>query len=267
MLALFVTHLVTVLFTGAVALFALRKNRQDGDALLLLAVALLSLPLTPLASQRLDLSHFLLAGTVSLSLFPCSLAFWMDRNRGTRDGRAVLAALLGMIAGIETLAPGLTFAIRDAFAKGLTSPASDILFLEKDGRSFPFSQPEMARRVNQLLLKLESVSKADDRLFVGPGDLRRTNYCDAFIYHFCPKLRPASYFIEMNPFSANRPNSRLAADIASADWLVLDRSWDAWDEPNRSAEYGPDVPNEIVRTEFIIVQAYGPFALFQRRHR
>ena len=71
-----------------------------------------------------------------------------------------------------------------------------------------------------------------------------------------PWLEPASYFLEMNPFSANRPNSRLAADIATADWLLLDKRWDRPTEPNLSAHEGSDLPNQIVRDRFVEVSEH-----------
>jgi hypothetical protein len=80
-----------------------------------------------------------------------------------------------------------------------------------------------------------------------------------------PQLRPASYFLEMNPFSANRPHSRLAADVSNADWLILDRTMDQWSEPNRSAEFGDDAPNRVVLTEFELVGDFGAYGLFRRK--
>ena len=53
--------------------------------------------------------------------------------------------------------------------------------------------------------------------------------------------------------------------MASAEWLVLNRAWDNWQEPNRSVEFGDDAANKIVQTEFAQVGEYGPFVLFQRK--
>ena len=108
-------------------------------------------------------------------------------------------------------------------------------------------------------------AKPGERLFVGPADLRRTNYNDTFIYHLEPQLRPATYFLEMNPFSANRPGSRLAADVATADWLVLNRRMDAWNEPNRSREYGSDAPNQVVKDQFALQGQYGSYLLLHKK--
>jgi hypothetical protein len=95
--------------------------------------------------------------------------------------------------------------------------------------------------------------------------LRRTVYCDTWIYHLFPQLTPASYFLEMNPGSANAPGSRLARDVASADWLILNRAWDEISEPNRSSEYGPDEPNNVVRTDFDLWAKYRPYLIFRNQ--
>lgn len=121
--------------------------------------------------------------------------------------------------------------------------------------------------VARMLAKLETVSSPGQRLFVGPGDLRRTNYVDTYLYYMMPELTPATYFLEMNPLSANRPRSRLAADVASADWLVLNRVYDHWYEPNRSVEYGSDAPNAVVRKDFEVCGEFGSYLLYRRKNR
>jgi hypothetical protein len=80
-----------------------------------------------------------------------------------------------------------------------------------------------------------------------------------------PQLRPATYYLEMNPGSTNAPGSRLASDVETADWLVLDRSWDYINEPNRSSEFGSDQPNQIVRTRFDLWAEYGPYLILRNR--
>jgi hypothetical protein len=115
------------------------------------------------------------------------------------------------------------------------------------------------------LNKLEKVASPGDRLFVGPADLRRTNYNDTFIYHLMPQLRPSTYFLEMNPQSANRLNSRLAADVANANWLVLTHHWDSWNEPNESVKFGSDAPTRVVQEKFQLCAQYGSYDVYRRR--
>jgi hypothetical protein len=54
--------------------------------------------------------------------------------------------------------------------------------------------------------------------------LRRTNYNNTFLYYLLSQLTPATYFLEINPLSANRPGLRLSADVPSADWLIIGSS-------------------------------------------
>ena len=132
----------------------------------------------------------------------------------------------------------------------------------RDRRFLPNIPPEQLQKVLQFL---DANSKPGERLFVGPGDLRRAFANDVFVYHLLPWLTPATYFLEMNPFSANRPNSRLASDIASADWVVLNSAWDHPREHNLSSQNGPDEPNAVVRDHFELRGQIGPFRVYYRK--
>jgi hypothetical protein len=70
----------------------------------------------------------------------------------------------------------------------------------------------------------------------------------------------------MDPGLANDEGSRLATDVASADWIVLSGLWDGWFEPNDSIEYGSDVPNQVIRDHFCEVANYedGLAVLYRR---
>ena len=69
----------------------------------------------------------------------------------------------------------------------------------------------------------------------------------------------------MNPLSANRPDSRLAADVSSSDWLVLDREIDSWKESDRYLEFQSDAPNRVVREKFELVNKFGSYLIFHRK--
>ena len=129
------------------------------------------------------------------------------------------------------------------------------------------SSSQTALELGKIFDRLDALAKPGERLFVGPADLRRTNYNDTFIYHMMPQLRPATYFLEMNPQSANRPGSRLGKDIAGADWLVLNRELDTWHEPNQSAKFASDAPMQVVRDQFELCGQYGTRDLYRRRIR
>ena len=93
---------------------------------------------------------------------------------------------------------------------------------------------EWATALRGVLSDVSAVTQPGQRLFVGPANLRRTNYNDTYIYGLLPELEPGSYFLEKNPDSANRPRSRLASDVATADVVILTTAYDGWREPNDS---------------------------------
>jgi len=242
------------------------RERDKQGARLLLATALFSVGLTFQATQRLDIVHFLFPGFLSISLLPISLVVLAQARRACHSLSAVrLLALVSVIATVQTIAPETTLVIRNAFAAAFNTSRSTAIFVAWNNRPFPFRSAQAARAAAEMFHDLETSSKAGERLFVGPADLSRTNYSDTFIYHLFPQLIPATYFLEMNPFSANRPASRLAADVRTADWLILDRSWDHWDEPNHSIEHASEAPNEVVRDEFEVRGEYGHFILLRRK--
>jgi len=115
-----------------------------------------------------------------------------------------------------------------------------------------------------LLDEINRLGGADERLFVGPRDLRFAISNDTFIYYLLPNLRPVSRYLEMNPGCANRPGSGLAADISNANWVILTSRYESWREPNASLVPGPGEPNEVVRREFCLVSQYGEWKLLHR---
>ncbi|MEY2531492.1 MAG: hypothetical protein QOI96_1577, partial [Verrucomicrobiota bacterium] len=92
-------------------------------------------------------------------------------------------------------------------------------------------------------------------------------YNNVYFYYLLPQLEPASYFIEMNPFSANRVNSRMAADIKTADWIILDTELNGFHEPNASEQAGSDAPVTAIRDYFVQVAQLNQFSIFMRRPR
>ena len=114
---------------------------------------------------------------------------------------------------------------------------------------------------------MPGASPPGESLFVGPQDLRRTNYGPTYMYFLLSELEPASYYMEMNPGTANREGSGLADDLREADWLILASEWDNWDEPNDSEDYGPSEPNEVVRDLFCLRFERGQYRLYERCDR
>jgi hypothetical protein len=264
-LTLVVAHLIAAAVNVAAGIVAVRSKPRDGRGCLLLAVALFGLGLTHQAVSRPDSLHLVFVAFVSLGILPLSLMLLGSRIRGVLPGRnEALFASITVVAVLQAIAPELTMMVRTAFLEGMHSNAVTT-FVRCNGRSFPFCSNRAANAVAVMLEDLNALSAPGERLFVGPADLRRTNHNDTYLYHLMPKLIPATYFLEMNPLSANRPGSRLATDVASADWLVLNRAWDHWNEPNRSVEYGSNAANAIVQRDFVRAGEFRTFTLWRRK--
>ncbi len=266
-LSLFFVHLAAVITNTSIAAFAVFRDRSNMRLRLLLGLALFGLGLTHQVVQRLDLLHVTFAAIISVSLLPLSL-FALLRWK-TREGSAWLRdsalALATVVVFVGILTPELSFYFRDDTTAAVCGNPAKSVFVSVRGRSFPVSDEDEAIHLTRLLQNLERAASAGERLFVGPADLRRTNLNDTFLYHLLPKLRPASYFLEMNPGSANRPDSRLASDVASADWLVLDRVMDFWAEKNDSSKFGSDLPVHVVNEQFEVCGQFGQWRVYHKK--
>ena len=270
-------HLLVSALNLAAGIVAVRREPAQMRGRLLLAVALLGLGLTHYALQRFDFNHMLFSLFLSLSLLPLSIFVLLPAKTGTvfariRPGLALFIAFTAMQVGLSQFCllyyKWLSEGLKHPFAREVSTKHHDSdlgIFIRQHGRSFSFRTEEEAGTTESMLTELDKLSSPGQRLFVGPGDLRRTNFNDTYIYYLMPQLRPATYFLEMNPFSANAANSRLGSDVKSADWLVLNRAWDYWDEANDSRQLGPDGPNVVVREEFDVIGEYGLCLLYRNK--
>jgi hypothetical protein len=264
--ALFATHLLAVGFNLVAGIVAVRVQPRELRNRLLLSLALFGAMLTTQAAQRLDLGHLTCAAFLSLGILPLSLLILVARGREWQPRLAsILLATIAVLAVLEGVAPEMAAFVKQESQRALFPSEDSGHFVQHAGRSFPCSSRQEAFTVARMLDRLEKESVPGQRMFVGPADLRRTNYCDTFIYHLMPKLQPSSYFLEMNPLSANRAGSRLVDDIRSSDWLVLNRTMDTWMEKNRSVEFQSNAPNLAVRERFQLVGEFGPYLLFRAK--
>lgn len=232
---------------------------------LLLAVAFFAAALTHQAVQRMDGMHVLFAAFASLAILPISLFVLFSKTPFLSLRQKPVIAIATAAAFVVALMPALPVHVCRQVVAALNPNAGQPFILEQNGRRIPLATELVVRVTGALLDRIDRVAAPGNRLFVGPADLRRTNYNDTFLYHMLPQLRPATYFLEMNPGSANRPNSRLASDIRNADWLILNRVYDNWNEPNASVRNGPNEPNVVVRAEFTLVGEFGDYLLFRRK--
>ncbi len=241
-----------------------RENRRSANAWLFLSVALLAAGLTHQGMQRADAIHVPTTAFLSVALLPLALALLARRGRiempPLRWCLGTTAAVVMLVAtGVPRL--GRTYLHEHAVVFDTEAPRAKQVTVRD--RQFPTRG--LAAESQKVVSFLEAQATPGERLFVGTGDLRLTYVNDTFIYHLLPWLPPATYFLEMNPLSANRPNSRLARDVASADWLVLNHAWNESREPNLSTQPGSDAPNEVVRTQFELCGRTGPFEVYRRK--
>jgi hypothetical protein len=263
LLQFFAVHLVAAIVNVAAAVVALRREPEKRAPLALLAATLFAIGITHQPYHRLDFVHLLFALFLTIPFLPLSFVLLAKTIRPLR--RSFAAALSVVCAAI--LFFGM-YRIRletvIAFSRTLARARSSIS-VEENGREFLLATPASAAAARELLQTLDEISKPGQTLFVGPADLRRAPYCDTFIYHLMPKLRPASYFLEMNYFSANAVDSRLTSDLEHADWVVLNRVWDDFfQEASPSRTNGPDAPLRLIAHDFTLVREYGTFLLYRR---
>jgi hypothetical protein len=260
---MFYLHLLVCAVNLAAGAMLTWKGRGGVNGRLFLSVAFLGAGLTHQALQRADIVHVVLTAFFSLALLPTALLI-LSTSRGVARSHPAWAwgaaafVLIAVLASAPILGTKLIKLTQHTV--GVAPLAIEVAVRD---RHFPYHG--IALQTQEVLTYLEKHSRPQQRLFVGTSDLRRTFAGDTFIYHLLPWLTPATYFLELNPLSANRPGSRLASDVASADWLVLNQVWDDSGEPNLSRQAGSDAPNEVVRTQFELRKVALPYLVFQRK--
>ncbi|MGH9270890.1 MAG: hypothetical protein ACRDZ2_06430, partial [Ilumatobacteraceae bacterium] len=260
--ALFLWFFAMLAGTVALLAFAVFTRRRphgiSGRSTVLLVVALISVGILPQALQRPDSTHLTWVTCIAWPFSIVAVVEVVNRWRPRTSARRALVA-----GGAFALTLTFTFTALFTFRYyvlhtriGLGQVVSP-MSVTRDGRTFWFGSVRAATALQEAVDELDRLAQPGERLFVGPKDLRRTWYSDIVAYWMFPELTPATYYLEMDPGLANAPNSGLAEDVASADWVLLTGFWDGWYEPNSSIDYGSDAPNQVVREEFCTVGSYG----------
>jgi len=241
----------------AVAVWLFRRDKGSFRARALIVVALFSAGLLPQGLQRVDSTHLAWVGCVPLGFLPVAL-FEVARRRWPRAGTRGLALASGgsVLALLFFVLPYFTFRWYSDYSLQSVGVHRTAHIIERNGRVFYYGKKDRADAAQLVIDKAARISKPGDRLFVGPKNLRKTPYSDAFIYYLLPELTPATYYIEMDPGVANAKGSRLASDLASADVVILSSIWDNWSEPNDSRDVGSREPEEVLRRDFCHVANY-----------
>lgn len=142
--------------------------------------------------------------------------------------------------------------------------AKNICALSHQGRTLPVLNEMYRDEVTEIFSALDQASTAGKSIFIGPVDLRRTNYSETWLYHLLPNLVSASYHLEMNPGLANRDGGRLAEDLAQSDWLLLSNRFDGWNEPNDSVLPGASEPTAVVAEKFCLYAETQTYQLLRK---
>ncbi|MEY2583783.1 MAG: hypothetical protein QOE09_3632, partial [Ilumatobacteraceae bacterium] len=223
----------------------------------LMCGALFSVGVAPQALQRPDSTHLSWVTCISFPLLILAVVEYVrDRWPRTTQRQRVTAGVAAAVALTFIVAPLFTFRYYLLHTRVSVGNVQTPFPVSRHGRRFYLGDfgPYLASR--DVIADLDAMSKPGERLLVGPNDLRRTWYSDAFFYYLFPELTPATYFIEMDPGLANAPGSRLASEVASSDWVILTGFWDGWREPNSSMDFGSDVPNQVLARDFCEVRSY-----------
>ena len=251
-----------LLAVGVVLLAAGIVSRRRTGARRMLAIACFSVGLFPQALQRPDSTHLAWVSCVAFSVLPAAVIelgrarhpSWALRARGrllTPAAIAVPAALLLVVA------PFFTFrSYAEATAQSFGRRRGE-LTIEHAGRTFPYKRHDAVAAVREMLPVVDRLTRPGQRLIVGPGDLRKTPYSEAFLYYLLPDLVPGTRFIEMDPGVANAPSSGLAQEIARADVVILSTIRDDWHEPNDSLRFGSPEPGRELARRFCLVGSFG----------
>jgi hypothetical protein len=224
--------------------------------------ALFGAALLQQALQRPDTAHLSWVTGVTFALaIPATLVLLEELAPGMRPGLRQVGAVVPVAVILVVLIP--FYPVRtyvDLVGQSLGFNRFGFP-IEHDGRVFHFGDARGAADAQEVVDALDGLARPGDTLIVGPADLSRTNYSDAFFYHLFPDLEPGTRYIEMDPGLADAPDSGLAEEVAAADWLILSEAWSDWDEPNDSAGQGSTEPNEVVEERFCTVVDAGTFRL------
>ena len=236
-----------------------RRRRGDDTSgpLVVLAGGLFGLGILGQGLQRPDSTHLAWVTIVSWPLLvPIAIAAVRRIRPSVHLRSASVVAIAAMATLMFVVCPFYTYRQYVLAARVTVGDLPDPYPLHRDERTFYFGDVQAADSMQQAIDDLDQWSRPGESLIVGPYDLSRTYYNEAFVYWMFPELEAGTYYIEMDPGVADAPDSGLAEELAAADWVLLTRFWLDWKEPNISGESRSQAPNEVIADRFCLVGNY-----------
>lgn len=256
--------LAAICFNAAAAFRAWRGGRERVFEALALGT-IVSAGALPQMLQRSDSIHIAFCAFVPFGLMPLAASVFRDASGkawASAAAVAVPAAILG--AMFLTPFPEVT-ARRVALAASGSYPTFPV---SANGRIFFARSPRVMHAAQGVVDFLAERGKAGERVIVGAWCLSVAMCNDTFLYHLLyPKFVPGTYFLEMNPGSANRDGTVLAEEVTRADWVILNSVFRSWNEPNTSVEPGDQRADASLKEHFRIAARSGPFLVLCRKDR
>ena len=249
--------LAVVAFSVVRGVKAVRADRTSLHARTMLVVSLFSLGIVPQALQRVDSAHFAWVSCVPFGFLPVVLFDFVRRTAPRISVRRIaLGSGAAALAIVLFVLPAFTTTRYADYSLQSFGAHRHSYKIEHDGRVFYYGKQDRADAANLVIAAAARISKPGQRLFVGPGDLRKTPYSDAYLYYELGDLVPATYYIEMDPGVANTADSGLDRQLASADIVILSKIWDDWSEPNDSRNFGSAKSVKVLERDFCHVGTY-----------
>lgn len=248
--------LLLILLGTAVLLVAGIRCARGGRPRLL-AMAVLAAGIVPQAIQRADSTHLAWVSCVTFAFLPAALVELAPRRWRSAGWRLTLPAVLAPVLILVVAIPHFPLRYYGEAVAQTFGHRRNAASMEHDGRIFRYARPDAVDAVNRLLPLVDELTEPGDKLFVGPGDLAKTPYSEAFLYYLLPDLEPATRYIEMDPGVANADDSGLTDELRDSDVVILSSIRDDWNEPNDSLLRGSEEPNRVLAEQFCLVESFG----------